>query len=71
MEPNDPINVTRAYAGRRARLRLILFDTCPPRRVGPLWLMPAWVWRDVRSVFLFFTATPIQSPTMPSTLSKD
>ena len=32
-------------------LRLILFCTCPPLCVGALWPMPAWVWRDVRSVF--------------------
>ena len=35
---------------RRACLRLILFCTCPPLCAGALWPMPAWVWRDVRSV---------------------
>ena len=36
---------------RSARLRLILFRTCPPLCVGALW--PAWVWRDVRSLPFF------------------
>ena len=35
---------------RSACLRLILFGTCPPLCAGALWPMPAWVWRDVRSV---------------------
>ena len=38
---------------RRTCLRLILFCTCPPLCAGALWPMPAWVWHDVRSVFLF------------------
>ena len=42
---------------RRACLRLILFCTCPPLCAGALWPMPAWVWRDVRSVFFFFFNT--------------
>ena len=33
---------------------LILFCTCPPMCAGALSLMPAWVWRDVRSVFFYF-----------------
>ena len=40
---------------RSACLRLILFFMCPPLCVGALWPMPAWVWRDVRSVFCFYT----------------
>ena len=28
---------------------------CPPLCAGALWPMPAWVWRDVRSVFFFFS----------------
>ena len=39
---------------RRTCLRLILFCTCPPLCAGALWPMPAWVWRDVRSVFLIY-----------------
>ena len=39
---------------RRAYLRLILFCMCPPLCAGVLGLMPAWVCRDVRSVFLLF-----------------
>ena len=35
----------------RTCLQLILFCTCPPLCAGALWPMPAWVWRDVRSVF--------------------
>ena len=42
-------------------LRLILFCTCPPLCAGALWPMPAWVWRDVRSVFDFFLLFPIES----------
>ena len=26
---------------------------CPPLCAGALWPMPAWVWRDVRSVLFF------------------
>ena len=33
---------------RRCSLRLLLFCTCPPLCAGALWLMPAWVWRDVQ-----------------------
>ena len=40
---------------RSACLRLILFCTCLPLCAGALWQMPGWVWRDVRSLFLFFT----------------
>ena len=36
---------------RRACLRLILFCTCLSLCAGVLWPMPAWVWRDVLSVF--------------------
>ena len=32
---------------------LILFYTCPPLCAGALWPMPAWAWRDVRSIFYF------------------
>ena len=39
---------------RRTCLRLILFCICPPLCAEVLWPMPAWVWRDVRSVFFFF-----------------
>ena len=39
---------------RRTCLRLILSCICPPLCAGVLWPMPAWVWRDVRSVFFFF-----------------
>ena len=35
-------------------LRLILLCICPPLCAGALWPMPAWVWRDVRSVFFCF-----------------
>ena len=28
--------------------------TCPPLCAGALWPMPAWVCRDIRSVFLVF-----------------
>ena len=35
-------------------LRLILFCICPPLCTGVLWPMPAWVWRDVQSVFFIF-----------------
>ena len=35
-------------------LRLILFCICPPLCAGALWPMPAWVWRDVRSVLFGF-----------------
>ena len=48
-------------------LRLILFCICPPLCAGVLWPMPAWVWRDVRSVcFLFFVFlhAPMQLPCM-------
>lgn len=34
--------------------RLLLFCTFPPLYAGALWQMPAWVWRDVRSLFLFY-----------------
>ena len=40
---------------RSACLRLIFFRMCPALCVGALWPTPAWVWRDVRSVFRFFT----------------
>ena len=40
----------------RACLRLIMFCTRPPLCAGVLWPMPAWVWRDVRSVFFCFFA---------------
>ena len=29
-------------------------STCPPLCAEALWPMPAWVWRDVRSVFILF-----------------
>ena len=31
---------------------------CPPLCAGALWPMPAWVWRDVRSVCVFFLSAP-------------
>ena len=34
-----------------ACVRLILFCTRPPLCAGAPWPMPAWVWRDVQSVF--------------------
>ena len=43
---------------RTACLRLIPFCTCLPLCVGALWPMPAWVLRDVRSVFLTFFLDP-------------
>ena len=39
---------------QRTCLRLILFCTRPPLCAGALLPMPAWVWRDVRSVFFLF-----------------
>ena len=39
---------------RSACLRLVLFCPCPPLCKGVLWPAPAYVWRNVRSVFLFF-----------------
>ena len=51
------------FVPRRSCLRLILFCTCPPLCTGVLWLMPAWVCRDVQSVFLlsfcFFAFSPL------------
>ena len=32
----------------------VLHVSAPPLCAGALWPMPAWVWRDVRSVFLYF-----------------
>ena len=54
---------------RRACLRLILFCTCPPLCAGVLWPMPAWVWRDVRSGFLFFSQATSQPSLHPTFLS--
>ena len=36
---------------------------CPPLCAGALWPMPAWVWRDVRSVFILFTHICIYTST--------
>ena len=43
---------------RSACLRLILFCTCPSLCVGAMWPMAAWVWRDVRIFFIFFSTLP-------------
>ena len=45
---------SHTFLPRRTCLRLILFCICPPLCAGVLWPMPAWVWRDVQSVFFFF-----------------
>ena len=38
---------------RPACLRLVLFCKRPPLCPGALWPMPAWIWRDIRSLFFF------------------
>ena len=49
-------------------VRLLLFCTCPPLCAWALWLMPAWVWRDVEYVFfprkpmLPFPVYPVNPP---------
>ena len=40
-------------------LACLLFCTCPPLCAGALWPMPAWVWRDIRSLFLLGTISPL------------
>ena len=59
--PHGPLSMLACSADgpgpilpRSACLRLILFRTCPPLCAGAQWPMPAWVWRDVRSDFVFF-----------------
>ena len=48
---NNFINLSYAPSSKR----LILFCICPPLCAGALWPMPAWVWRDVRSVYFLFS----------------
>ena len=43
---------------RRCYLRLLLFCTCPPLCAGALWSMPAWAWRDDRSVYYVIFLCP-------------
>ena len=33
----------------------VLFCACPPLCTRALWSMPAWVWRDVRYIYIFFS----------------
>ena len=48
-----------------ACLRLILFCMCPPLCVAALWLMPLWVWRDVRPVRGFFLVSTTDDAVEP------
>ena len=62
----------RTYLPGSACLRLILFCTCPPPRVGALWPMPAWVWCGVRRILFFlldfFTVTLVAGTDSPAPL---